>query len=68
MVPDSVPEDMSLVINTDKGHRRPHRMRTRRHREYRGVRSPSRRASPVYAVVGGLHLFAAKDDASGVDR
>ena len=62
-VPDSVPEDMSLVISTDTGlvvitgcgHAGIVNIA-----EYaREVAGPS----PVYAVVGGLHLFAAKDDA-----
>jgi len=61
LVPDSVPEDMALVLNTDKGlvvvtgcgH-----AGTINTVEYaREVVAPG----PVYALIGGLHLFAASD-------
>ncbi|HEX2680816.1 MAG TPA: MBL fold metallo-hydrolase [Candidatus Dormibacteraeota bacterium] len=63
LVPDSVPEDMSLVINTDKG------LVVVTGCGHAGIVNIAEYAhdvvasSPVYAVVGGLHLFAAKDDA-----
>jgi 7,8-dihydropterin-6-yl-methyl-4-(beta-D-ribofuranosyl)aminobenzene 5'-phosphate synthase len=63
MVPDSVPEDMSLVINTDKGLVV---LTGCGHAGIVNIVEYARRVagpSPVYAVVGGLHLFAAKDDA-----
>ena len=62
LVPDSVPEDMALVLNTDKGlvvvagcgH-----AGTINTVEYaRDVIAPG----PVYALIGGLHLFAATDE------
>jgi len=61
LVPDSIPEDMALVLNTDKGlvvvtgcgH-----AGTVNTVEYaREVVAPG----PVYALIGGLHLFAASD-------
>jgi 7,8-dihydropterin-6-yl-methyl-4-(beta-D-ribofuranosyl)aminobenzene 5'-phosphate synthase len=62
LVPDSVPEDMALVINTEKGlvvvtgcgHAGIVNIVT----YAREVVAPS----PVYAVVGGLHMFAALDE------
>ncbi len=62
-VPDSVPEDMSLIINTEKGlvvvtgcgHAGIVNIV-----DYARVIAGPRR---LYAVVGGLHLFAATDDA-----
>jgi 7,8-dihydropterin-6-yl-methyl-4-(beta-D-ribofuranosyl)aminobenzene 5'-phosphate synthase len=63
LVPDSVPEDMSLVIRTDKGlvvvTGCGHAGVVNTVEYAREIAGPS----PVYAVVGGLHLFAAKDDA-----
>jgi 7,8-dihydropterin-6-yl-methyl-4-(beta-D-ribofuranosyl)aminobenzene 5'-phosphate synthase len=63
LVPDSIPEDMSLLIQTDKGfvvvagcgH-----AGTVNTVEYgRKILG----AEPVYAIIGGLHLFAAPDSA-----
>ena len=63
LVPDSIPEDMSLLVNTDKGfvvvagcgH-----AGTVNTVEYAqrilGIK-------PAYAIIGGLHLFAAPDSA-----
>ncbi len=63
LVPDSVPEDMALVIMTDKGlvvvTGCGHAGIVNIVEYSRDVVAPSR----VYAVVGGLHLFAAKDEA-----
>jgi 7,8-dihydropterin-6-yl-methyl-4-(beta-D-ribofuranosyl)aminobenzene 5'-phosphate synthase len=63
LVPDSVPEDMSLVISTDKGlvvlTGCGHAGIVNTVEYAREIAGPR----PVYAVVGGLHLFAAKDDA-----
>lgn len=63
LVPDSVPEDMALVINTDKGlvvvTGCGHAGIVNIVEYARDVVAPSR----VYAVIGGLHLFAAKDEA-----
>jgi len=62
LVPDSIPEDMALVVNTDKGlvvvtgcgH-----AGTINTLEYaREVVAPG----PLYALIGGLHLFAATDE------
>ncbi len=62
LVPDSIPEDMALVLSTDKGlvvvtgcgH-----AGTANTVEYaREVVAPG----PVYALIGGLHLFAATDE------
>ena len=63
LVPDSVPEDMSLVISTDKG------LVVLTGCGHAGVVNIAEYAreiagpSPVFAVVGGLHLFAAQDEA-----
>jgi 7,8-dihydropterin-6-yl-methyl-4-(beta-D-ribofuranosyl)aminobenzene 5'-phosphate synthase len=63
LVPDSIPEDMSLLVDTDKGivvvagcgH-----AGTVNTVEYaRHILGPQ----PVYAIIGGLHLFAAPDSA-----
>lgn len=63
LVPDSIPEDMSLLVDTDKGivvvagcgH-----SGTVNTVEYaRHILGPQ----PVYAIIGGLHLFAAPDSA-----
>jgi 7,8-dihydropterin-6-yl-methyl-4-(beta-D-ribofuranosyl)aminobenzene 5'-phosphate synthase len=63
VVPDSIPEDMSLLVNTDKGfvvvagcgH-----AGTINTVEYaRHILG----TEPAYAVIGGLHLFAAPDSA-----
>jgi 7,8-dihydropterin-6-yl-methyl-4-(beta-D-ribofuranosyl)aminobenzene 5'-phosphate synthase len=63
LLSDSIPEDMSLLINTDKGvvvvagcgH-----AGTVNTVEYaRRILGPR----PVYAIIGGLHLFAASDSA-----
>jgi len=63
LVPDSVPEDMSLVIRTEKGlvvvTGCGHAGVVNTVEYAREIAGPS----PAYAVVGGLHLFAAKDDA-----
>jgi 7,8-dihydropterin-6-yl-methyl-4-(beta-D-ribofuranosyl)aminobenzene 5'-phosphate synthase len=63
LIADSVPEDMSLVISTDKGlvviTGCGHAGIVNIVEYARQVAGPG----PVYAVVGGLHLFAAKDDA-----
>lgn len=62
LVADSVPEDMSLVISTDKG------LVVVTGCGHAGIVNIVEYASkiagprPVYAVVGGLHLFAATDD------
>lgn len=66
-VADSVPEDLSLVIRTDKGlvvltgcgHAGIVNI-VEYGREIAGAGAGS---PPVYAVIGGLHLFAATDDA-----
>ena len=63
LVADSIPEDMALIVNTDRGfvvvagcgH-----AGTVNTVEY-GRRILG--AEPVYAIVGGLHLFAAPDSA-----
>jgi 7,8-dihydropterin-6-yl-methyl-4-(beta-D-ribofuranosyl)aminobenzene 5'-phosphate synthase len=63
LVADSVPEDMSLLIRTDKG------LVVVTGCGHAGVVNTAEYArevagpGPVYAVVGGLHLFAAKDEA-----
>jgi 7,8-dihydropterin-6-yl-methyl-4-(beta-D-ribofuranosyl)aminobenzene 5'-phosphate synthase len=63
VVPDSVPEEMSLVIRTEKG------LVVLTGCGHAGVVNTAEYArdiagpGPVYAVVGGLHLFAAKDEA-----
>ena len=63
LVPDSIPEDMALIVNTEKGfvavvgcgH-----AGTINTVEYgRRILGPE----PVYALIGGLHLFAATDSA-----
>jgi 7,8-dihydropterin-6-yl-methyl-4-(beta-D-ribofuranosyl)aminobenzene 5'-phosphate synthase len=63
LVPDSIPEDMSLLVDTDQGivvvtgcgH-----AGTVNTVEYaRRILGPK----PVYAIIGGLHLFAAPDSA-----
>jgi 7,8-dihydropterin-6-yl-methyl-4-(beta-D-ribofuranosyl)aminobenzene 5'-phosphate synthase len=63
LVPDSIPEDMALIVETDKGlvilvgcgH-----AGTINTVEYgRRILGPK----PVYALIGGLHLFAASDSA-----
>src|SRR5439155_22498169 len=63
LVPDSIPEDMALVVNTDKGlvvvtgcgH-----AGTINTVEYaREVVAPE----PLYALIVGLHLFAATEEA-----
>jgi 7,8-dihydropterin-6-yl-methyl-4-(beta-D-ribofuranosyl)aminobenzene 5'-phosphate synthase len=63
LVPDSIPEDMSLLFNTEKGivilagcgH-----AGTVNTVEYaRHILGPR----PAYAIIGGLHLFAAPDSA-----
>jgi 7,8-dihydropterin-6-yl-methyl-4-(beta-D-ribofuranosyl)aminobenzene 5'-phosphate synthase len=63
LVPDSIPEDMSLLVDTDQGivvvagcgH-----AGTVNTVEYaRHILGPK----PVYAIIGGLHLFAAPDSA-----
>jgi 7,8-dihydropterin-6-yl-methyl-4-(beta-D-ribofuranosyl)aminobenzene 5'-phosphate synthase len=63
LVPDSIPEDMALIINTDRGfvvvagcgH-----AGTINTVEYaKKIVGPE----PVYALIGGLHLFAASDSA-----
>ena len=63
LVPDSIPEDMSLVISTDKGlvvvTGCGHAGIVNIVEYAREIAGPK----PVYAVVGGLHLFAATDDA-----
>ncbi len=61
-VPDSIPEDMAMVISTDKG------LVVLMGCGHAGVVNTVEYAreiagaGPLYAVVGGLHLFAAKDD------
>jgi 7,8-dihydropterin-6-yl-methyl-4-(beta-D-ribofuranosyl)aminobenzene 5'-phosphate synthase len=63
LVPDSIPEDMALIVNTGRGfvvvvgcgH-----AGTINTVEY-GRRILG--AEPVYAIIGGLHLFAATDSA-----
>jgi 7,8-dihydropterin-6-yl-methyl-4-(beta-D-ribofuranosyl)aminobenzene 5'-phosphate synthase len=63
LVPDSIPEDMSLVIRTDKG------LVVVTGCGHAGIVNIAEYAreiagpAPVYGVVGGLHLFAATDDA-----
>jgi 7,8-dihydropterin-6-yl-methyl-4-(beta-D-ribofuranosyl)aminobenzene 5'-phosphate synthase len=63
LVPDSIPEDMALIVNTDQGfvvlvgcgH-----AGTINTIEYgRRIVGPE----PAYALIGGLHLFAATDSA-----
>ena len=59
---DSIPEDMSLVVNTDKG------LVVLTGCGHAGVVNVVEYArhivpsQPAYAVVGGLHLFAASDE------
>jgi len=63
LVPDSIPEDMSLLVNTDKGfvvlagcgH-----AGTVNTVEYAQRILGDR---PAYAIIGGLHLYAAPDSA-----
>jgi 7,8-dihydropterin-6-yl-methyl-4-(beta-D-ribofuranosyl)aminobenzene 5'-phosphate synthase len=59
--PDSIPEDMSLVVATDKGLVI---LTGCGHAGIVNIVAYSRRllgGAPAYAVVGGLHLFAASD-------
>ena len=63
LVPDSLPEDISLVVRTEKG------LVVVTGCGHAGVVNVVEYAQEVvgrdsaYAVVGGLHLFAAKDEA-----
>jgi 7,8-dihydropterin-6-yl-methyl-4-(beta-D-ribofuranosyl)aminobenzene 5'-phosphate synthase len=63
LVPDSIPEDMSLLVNTDKGFvtvagcGHAGTVNTVEHaRRFLGT-------GPAFAIIGGLHLFAASDSA-----
>ena len=63
LVPDSIPEDMSLLINTDRGFVV---VAGCGHAGTINTVQYARRilgAEPAYAIVGGLHLFAASDSA-----
>nr|AUN36831.1 metal-dependent hydrolases of the beta-lactamase superfamily II [uncultured bacterium] len=63
LVPDSIPEDMSLLVNTDKGFvvvaGCGHAGTVNTVQYGRKILG----AEPVYAIIGGLHLFAAPDSA-----
>ena len=62
LVEDNIPEDQTLVLNTDKGlvmvsgcgHAGVVNTMTFAEKEFP--------AAPIYAVIGGLHLFAATDE------
>jgi 7,8-dihydropterin-6-yl-methyl-4-(beta-D-ribofuranosyl)aminobenzene 5'-phosphate synthase len=63
LVPDSIPEDMSLLIDTDKGFVV---VAGCGHAGTINTVEYARRilgAEPAYAIIGGLHLFAAPDSA-----
>jgi 7,8-dihydropterin-6-yl-methyl-4-(beta-D-ribofuranosyl)aminobenzene 5'-phosphate synthase len=63
LVTDSIPEDMSLLVNTDKGFVV---LAGCGHAGTVNTVEYARRvlgAKPAYAVIGGLHLFAAPDSA-----
>jgi 7,8-dihydropterin-6-yl-methyl-4-(beta-D-ribofuranosyl)aminobenzene 5'-phosphate synthase len=63
LVPDSIPEDMSLLIDTDKGFVV---VAGCGHAGTVNTVEYARRilgTEPAYAVIGGLHLFAAPDSA-----
>ena len=63
LVPDSIPEDMSLLVNTDKGFVV---VAGCGHAGTVNTVEYARRilgTEPAYAVIGGLHLFAAPDSA-----
>ena len=63
LVPDSIPEDMSLLVNTDKGYVV---LAGCGHAGTVNTVEYAQRilgARPAYAIVGGLHLFAAPDSA-----
>jgi 7,8-dihydropterin-6-yl-methyl-4-(beta-D-ribofuranosyl)aminobenzene 5'-phosphate synthase len=63
LVPDSIPEDMSLLINTDKGFVV---VAGCGHAGTVNTVEYARRilgTEPAYAIIGGLHLFAASDSA-----
>ena len=63
LVPDSIPEDMSLLVNTDKGFVV---VAGCGHAGTVNTVEYARRIlgnEPAYALIGGLHLFAAPDSA-----
>jgi len=63
LVADSIPEDMSLLVNTDKGFIV---LAGCGHAGTINTVEYARRilgAEPAYAIIGGLHLFAAPDSA-----
>jgi 7,8-dihydropterin-6-yl-methyl-4-(beta-D-ribofuranosyl)aminobenzene 5'-phosphate synthase len=63
LVPDSIPEDMSLLVNTDSGFVV---LAGCGHAGTVNTVEYARRilgTEPAYAVIGGLHLFAAPDSA-----
>jgi 7,8-dihydropterin-6-yl-methyl-4-(beta-D-ribofuranosyl)aminobenzene 5'-phosphate synthase len=63
LVPDSIPEDMSLVVNTDEGMVI---VAGCGHAGAVNTLDHARRtlgARPALAIIGGLHLFAASDSA-----
>ena len=63
LVPDSIPEDMSLLVNTDKGFVV---VAGCGHAGTVNTVEYARRilgTKPAYAIIGGLHLFAAPDSA-----
>ena len=63
LVSDSIPEDMSLLVNTDKGFIV---LAGCGHAGTINTVEYARRilgAEPAYAIIGGLHLFAAPDSA-----
>jgi 7,8-dihydropterin-6-yl-methyl-4-(beta-D-ribofuranosyl)aminobenzene 5'-phosphate synthase len=63
LVPDSIPEDMSLLINTDRGFVV---VAGCGHAGTINTVQYARRmlgAEPAYAIIGGLHLYAASDSA-----
>lgn len=63
LVPDSIPEDMSLLVNTEKGFVV---LAGCGHAGTVNTVEYARKilgAEPAYAVIGGLHLFAAPDSA-----
>lgn len=63
LVPDSIPEDMTLLVNTDKGFVV---VAGCGHAGTVNTVEYARRilgAKPAYAIIGGLHLFAAPDSA-----
>ena len=62
LVEDTIPEDISLVVNTEKGLVVMFRLRSRRRHEHPGIRPEERSApTPSSPSSGGVHLFSADD-------